>query len=153
MSRPRETIFAQSLMERLSEQRTWPTTQAASLRMLKESIRRDLEAVLNTRRPLPRELEGYEEASSSVLNYGLEDLSTLRATPNGHLQEMQRSVQRCLANYEPRLTNVTVSLQDGDPLNREIRLHIEATLPLYPSVEVVSFDTVFDLTSETYSVG
>ncbi len=121
--------------------------------MLKESIRRDLETLLNTRRVSPRELEGYIEAGSSVLNYGLEDLSTLRATPNGYLREMQRSVQHCLSSFEPRLTNVTVSLQNGDLLHREIRLHIEATLPLYPSVESVSFDTVFDLTSETYSVG
>jgi predicted component of type VI protein secretion system len=69
--------------------------------------------------------------------------------------QMQRAVQQCLAEYEPRLTNVLVSasVQDGDLLKHEIRLHIEAQLPLYPSVEVVSFDTVFDVTTETYSVG
>ena len=153
MARSRQVIVRQSLMERLSEQVSWPTTQAASLRMLKEAIRRDLEALLNTRRPMLRELEGYEAAGCSVLNFGLEDLSTLRATPNGYLQEMQRAVQLCLADYEPRLTGVTVSLHDGDLLRREIRLHIEAILPLFPADEIVSFDTIFDLTRETYSVG
>lgn len=153
MSRDKESLFAQSIMERLSEQQDWPNTQAGSIRLLKESIRRDLEAVLNTRRPLARELENYSEAAASVLNYGLDDLSTLRSTPNGYLLEMQHAVQRCLADYESRLTDVTVSIQDGNLLNREIRLHIEANLPLYQSVEIIFFDTVFDLTSETYFVG
>lgn len=153
MARAKEMLFAQSLMERLSESQEMPTTQAASLRLLKESIRRDLEAVLNTRKPLAQELADYEFASGSVLNYGLEDLRSLEVTPDGHLLEMQRAVQQCLADYEPRLTEVSVSVEKGDFLKREIRLHIEANLPLHPTFEVISFDTVFDITNETYSVG
>ena len=153
MARAREMIVAQSLMERLGEEVNWPTTQSASLRMLKESIRRDLEALLNTRRPMPRELECYEAAACSVLNYGLDDLSTLRVEPNGYLQEMQRAIQFCLATYEPRLTNVKVSLEDGDLMHRQIRLHIEAILPVHPAIQIVTFNTTFDLTSETYTVG
>ncbi|AXC13370.1 ImpF [Acidisarcina polymorpha] len=153
MARSKEMLFAQSLMERLSEKQEWPTTQTGSLRLLKESIRRDLEALLNTRRPMTMELGGYSEAAASVVNYGLEDLTSLRATRSGYLLEMQRSIQQCLTEYEPRLTEVTVRVQDGDFVNREIRLHIEANLPVYPSVEAVTFDTVFDLTSETYFVG
>lgn len=153
MARTKEILFAQSLMERLSEEQEAPTTQAASLRLLKEAIRRDLEAILNTRKPLLQELSGYDLASTSVLNYGLEDISELNSTPNGPLAEMQRAVEQCLAEYEPRLTEVSVSIEDGNYLNREIRLHIEANLPLYPTVEAVSFDTVFDIANETYSVG
>lgn len=153
MARTKEILFAQSLMERLSEDQEMPTTQTASLHLLKEAIRRDLETLLNTRRSLSRELEGYELASASVLNYGLEDLSSLESSVNGGLVQMQQALQRCLADYEPRLTEVSVSLEDGDFLKREIRLHIEANLPLYPTVETVSFDTVFDVTNETYVVG
>jgi type VI secretion system protein ImpF len=153
MAHTREASFSQSLMDRLSERQEWPNTQAGSLRVLKESIRRDLEAVLNTRRCMTGELNGYELAAASVLNYGLEDLSSFQTNPDGHLMQMQRAVQQCLAEYEPRLVNVSVSVQDGDLLKREIRLHIEAQLPLYPSVEIVSFDTVFDVTTERYSVG
>jgi type VI secretion system protein ImpF len=153
MARTREVLFGQSLMERLSEGQEWPSTQAGSLRMLKEAIRRDLEAVLNTRRHMDTELDGYERTAASVLNYGLEDLSNVRTNPEGYLMQMQRAVQQCLAEYEPRLTDVSVSVQDGDLVKREIRLHIEAHLPLYPSVETIFFDTVFDVASETYSVG
>ena len=153
MARDNEMLLAQSLMERLSVKQEWPNTRAGSLRFLKESIRRDLESLLNTRRPLARELEGYNEAANSVLNYGFDDLNTVQSTPDGRLQDMQRAVHQCVAQNEPRLTNVVVSVEGGDLLKREIRLHIEARLPLYPIVELVSFDTVFDMTSETYSVG
>ena len=152
MARTKEILFAQSLMERLNEDLEMPTTQVASLRLVKEAIRRDLEALLNTRKPLGRELENYELASSSVLNYGLDDLSSLKVTPNGHLVGVQRALEQCLADYEPRLTEVSVSVEEGDFLKREIRLHIEANLPLYPTVEAVSFDTVFNVTNETYAV-
>ncbi len=71
MARAREAQVQQSILDRLSEKQEWPSTHTASLRFLKESIRRDLEELLNTRRPLARELENYESARTSVLNYGL----------------------------------------------------------------------------------
>ncbi len=63
-------------------------------------------------------------------------------------------MHRCIAEYEPRLRDVTVSAgSSNDLLRREIRLHIEATLPVHPSAEIVSFDTMLDLTSGMYSIG
>lgn len=154
MAHAREMQVQQSILDRLSEKQEWPTTQTASLRFLKESIRRDLEELLNTRRPLARELENYASARSSVLNYGLDDLSGIAPLSQGNVQELQQAVHRCIAEYEPRLHDVTVSAGNGnDLLRREIRLHIEATLPVHPSAEIVSFDTMLDLTSGMYSIG
>jgi type VI secretion system protein ImpF len=154
MARLREMPVTQSVFDRLSEREEWTGTQAASLRLLKESIRRDLEELLNTRRTLTAELDGYKEARGSVLNYGLEDLNSLTPLSRVNAQELQRAVQRCIAEYEPRLLDVTVSVEgNSDLLRREIRLHIEATLPVHPSAETVSFDTMLDLTSGLYSIG
>jgi type VI secretion system protein ImpF len=153
MSRAQETNFQQSLMERLSERAERASTQASSLRMLKEEIRRDLEGVLNTRRHMGAALDGYPLAAASVVNYGLEDLHTLRTDPDGYLLQMQRVVQQCVAEYEPRLTQVTVSLAQGEMDGREIRLHIEARLQVAPAAGSVFFDTVFDVANETYSIG
>lgn len=153
MVRIQETLFEQSIMERLSEAYEQPGTQAAALRVLKEAIRRDLEAVLNTRRHMGAELDGYVQAEASVLNYGIEDLSTVRADPEGYLLQMQRAVQKCLMEYEPRLTDISVTVQDGEMAVREIRLHIEAHLILSRTGERVFFDTTFDVSRETYSVG
>jgi type VI secretion system protein ImpF len=153
MIRVKETLFTPSLMERLSERQEVPASQAASVRGLKEVIRRDLEALLNTRKPLARQLEGYSLAANSVLNYGLEDLSSLSVSSSGQLIEMQRAIQQCLAIYEPRLTDISVSIEEGGRIDKEIKLHIEATLPFYPTIEAVTFDTVFNVTNQTYSVG
>jgi type VI secretion system protein ImpF len=154
MARTNELPVMQSILDRLSERPEWPSTNAASVRMLKESIRRDLEELLNTRRQLTTELEGYEAARSSVINYGLEDLNNITPISRVNAQELQRAVQRCIVEYEPRLRDVTVSVEGGgDLLHREVRLHIEATIPVYPAAEVVSFDTMLDLTSGMYSIG
>jgi type VI secretion system protein ImpF len=154
MMRAREAPLQQSILDRLSETQEWPTTHTASLRLLKESIRRDLEELLNTRRPLARELENYESARASVLNYGLDDLTGITPLSKGNVQELQQAVQRCIAEYESRLRDVTVSAgSDNDLIHREIRFHIEATLPVHPSAETVSFDTMLDLTSGMYSIG
>lgn len=153
MSKFREALFAQSLMDRLSQRTDRPATQSAPLRQLKESLRRDLEAVLNTRRHMGSELDGFELAATSVLNYGLEDLTNIRTDPEGQLVQMQRAIHGCLLEYEPRLSDVSVSLRGGpDALGREIRLHIAARIRLSPGVETIYFNTVFDVTSETYSV-
>ena len=153
MARIREPLVGQSIMERLSEAYEQPNTQAASLRVLKEAIRRDLEAVLNTRRQMGAELDGYSQAAGSVLNFGVEDLSSLRADPEGYLLQMQRAVQKCVMEYEPRLADISVTVQDAQIEVREIRLHIEAQLILSRTGERVSFDTIFDVSRETYSVG
>lgn len=154
MARASEMPVMQSVLDRLSEQRKWPGTHAASVRMLKESIRRDLEELLNTRRQLSNELEGYEAARSSVINYGLEDLNSITPISRTNAQALQQAVQRCIAEYEPRLRDVSVSVESGgDLLHREIRLHIEATIPMQPNAEIVSFDTMLDLTSGMYSIG
>jgi type VI secretion system protein ImpF len=153
MARTKEMPVQQSVWDRLSERLDFPTTSAASLRLLKESIRRDLEDLLNTRRPLSKELENYEAARSSVLNYGLDDFNTITPLSRVNADELKFAVQRCVAEYEPRLQEVSVSVEGGDLLRREIRLHIEASIPVRPSAETVSFDTMLDLASGMYSIG
>ena len=152
MENIKKMAVAQSLMERLSESQELPPTQAGSIRFLKEAIRRDLETVLNTRKPMTRELEGYPQAGGTVLNYGLEDFGSLYSLPEGHSHALQQAIEGCLAEFEPRLVDVRVSVLGSPSEKREIRLHIEAKLPVYPSVEVVYFDTVLDLSRETYTV-
>jgi type VI secretion system protein ImpF len=148
----RKVAVAQSLMERLTESRELPHTQASSVRFLKEVVRRDLETLLNTRKPMMRELERYPDALGTVLSYGLEDAGALEDSSSGRFEALQQAVETCLGEFEPRLVDVMVSVLDPASARREIRLQIEAKLPLYPVIEVVHFDTVLDLASEIYTV-
>jgi len=153
MGNTSETVFVQSVFDRLREEVDWPTTRTASLRHLKESIRRDIEDLLNTRQPPIPEIGGYPLASVSVFNMGLQDLSQLGSSANERLDDIQRAVQRCIETFEPRLQNISVAVKNASTPRREIRLNIEATIQVQPAAEAVSFDTMLDLTSGMYSVG
>lgn len=152
MMRPRTTIVTQSLWDRLRENEELPASHSAAVRFLKESIRRDLEDLLNTRRPPAGEFGDYDLARSSVIHYGLEDLSSFYPSSSSSAHDIQQAVRRCIAEYEPRLVGVSVAVENSDPSRHEIRLHIEATLPIHPSAETVSFDTMLDVASGIYSV-
>jgi len=153
MARDREMTVVLSVLDRLSATIDRSSSYLASVRTLKESIRRDLEDLLNTRRAPEDEFEGYTLARGSVVNYGLRDLSSLMLSSANGAQQVQRAVERCLADFEPRLRDVRVELLRSELAAREIRLHIEATIPMQPSTEAVSFDTMLDLASGLYSVG
>jgi type VI secretion system protein ImpF len=152
VTHPHSTLITQSLWNRLSESEEIPTAHTAAVRFLKESIRRDLEDLLNTRRPPTPELEGYDLARSSVINYGLDDLRSFYPSSGSSAQDIQQAVRRCIAEYEPRLVGVSVVAEETNLDRHEIRLHIEATLPIHPAAETVSFNTMLDVASGIYSV-
>lgn len=152
MSRQRSAPLQLPLLDRLSSKTELPNTFESSLRTLKESIRRDLEDLLNSRRMPSTALADYPLADRSVLNFGLEDLASLVPHAATAAQHLQRAVCRCLQDFEPRLRDVVVELADSQLAAREIRLHIAAIMPVYPTAQTVSFDTLLDLASGVYSV-
>jgi len=152
MARGRETPIVSSVLDRLIQVERHPTTYAASVRALKESIRRDMEDLLNTRRSSAQVFAGYPLARASVVNYGLDDLSAFKLASGDGGMQAQRAVERCLAEYEPRLRDVHVEILRSEATSREIRLHIKATIPIEPNAETVTFDSMLDLASGLYLV-
>src|SRR5436190_1910974 len=74
-----------------------------SPRQVKESLMRDLAWLLNT--PAPRAADGlaaFLQVESSVLNYGIPDLTglTASAVPGS---DLERSILRAIQNFEPRM--------------------------------------------------
>lgn len=127
-------------------------TQAQSLRDLKISIRRDLEFLLNARRPPVEIPEGSQELQHSVFYYGLPDISGLAVSSSKDQKVLMAMIERVIADYEPRLTNVVVSLQPTPGKARVLRFVIEALLLIEPAPERIAFDTTLELTSGEYSV-
>ena len=128
------------------------TSQAQSLRELKISIRRDLEFLLNSRRPPVNMPEGVQELNHSVFFYGLPDISGLAVSNSKDQKVLVSMIERALADFEPRLTNVVVSLQPAVGRARVLRFQIEALLMIEPAPERITFDTTLELTSGEYSV-
>jgi len=73
-----DTLITQSLIDRLTDLDQWPETRSASIGMYRESLKRDVEWLLNTRQPVIPELESFPATAASVLNYGLPDFHNLK---------------------------------------------------------------------------
>lgn len=124
-----------------------------SVARYRQSVLRDLEWLLNTRRtpdPAPDDLPLVRD---SIYNYGLPDLSSLSADSPGDRRLLLREVQRTLQAYEPRLDSVRVSAAEPAETSRpQIRLAVEGLLLMEPEPERVTFDTVLELSSGHFDV-
>lgn len=152
MARQSESLVTQSVLDRLTASEEWPTTRSQSLRFFKDALKRDLEWLLNTRQPPLPELADYPLARASVVNYGLPDITSLGLSSASDHRRLRVAIETCLANFEPRLTGVRVTLQGGETADRRLRFHIEGNMKLDPAPEEISFDTVLELSSGEYKV-
>lgn len=144
-----ERLITQSLIDRLTDYEDWPTTRMASLRMYREGIKRDVEWLLNSRKPFVEQVEKYELASSSVFSFGLPDLTQLR----GHdTNAVLVAILKALRTYEPRIRDPRVYLVRSDILARSLRFHVDGMLVLEDGEEEISFDTVLEIISGEYEV-
>ena len=119
--------------------------QAYTGKAMRAALKRDLEALLNARRravSVPRE---FSETQLSLLNYGLTDITNSRARTAAVQADLGPMLASALAQFEPRLTSVKVTLRDNsDPLDRTHRFRIEAILNVEPAPELVRFDSVIE---------
>jgi type VI secretion system protein ImpF len=130
------------------------TTYGESLRRFKASVRRDLEWLLNTRRIAEMPPEDLTELNGSVYVYGVPDITSLSRDSSQERRRLLKHVETALGLFEPRLTDIRISLVDVDGENRRRELHflVEATLRLDPTPEQVMFDTVLEFSSGQYEV-
>lgn len=147
-----ETLVTQSVLDRLLAVEEWPSTRSQSVRYFKEALRRDLEWLLNSRQPPMPQLAGYPGARASVINYGLPDITSLGLLSASDHKSLRQAIEVCIRNFEPRLTDVHVTLESSDTVDRRLRFHIEGNMKLDPAPEEISFDTVLELTSGEYKV-
>ena len=131
-----------------------PPTLAGSVRQLKVNLRRDLEWLLNTRRPPLAIPEDFEETRKSLLTYGLPDITSMSRDSMATRSALLREVEEAIEHFEPRLADVRVQLVESEGPNavRELRFVVEALLKMDPNPEQVVFDTVLELASGDYSV-
>jgi type VI secretion system protein ImpF len=130
-------------------------TFAESVRRFKASLQRDLEWLLNTRRtPDPIPEEWFEHLPKSVYYFGIPDITSLSRDARDSRLILLRDVETAIAIFEPRLTDVRITVVDaeGEHFRRELRFHIEATLRMDPTPEQVVFDTVLNFASGEYDV-
>jgi type VI secretion system protein ImpF len=124
-----------------------------NLRELKKAVTRDLEDLLNTRQEILEELPSeFAEVSRSLVSYGLPDFTSFSLLSKHDRNRIRRAVEQAIANFEPRLARVNVTLEPPRDNDRAVRFHIEALLRLEPAPELVTFDAVLQLTTQKYVI-
>jgi len=127
--------------------------QHQKLKQLRNSVRRDLENLLNTRFRMIEPGDDLTEIQNSLLNYGLPDLATVNISDKDKRNEFVQHLETILIEYEPRFKSVKVRYMDNaDSLDRTLRFRIDATLYADPSPEVVVFDSVLEPVTRNVNV-
>lgn len=128
-------------------------TRAQSVRLLKESLRRDLEWLLNTRRIKEESTDPKAELTNSLYNYGLPDVTHYTLSSVRDQNRLAWLLETTVTTFEPRLKNAKVFMEPVERGSMQIRFRVDGLLMMDPAPERVSFDTTLDLCSQDYSVG
>jgi type VI secretion system protein ImpF len=109
---------------------------------LRESVRRELSRLLNTREPLPSRALG--DRTRTVIDYGVPDFSSYSPRNHDDRQRLAEALRQAIDAYEPRLrqTRVTVEPVSGD--DQALVGRIDAMLVVEEVHEPISFATIFE---------
>lgn len=125
------------------------------LRELKQCVRRDLEALLNTRQrwleaPLP---EPAGELEKSLVNFGIPDFTSASLGSPERQARLCTIIKRVIETFEPRLDNIDVRLESSlETFDRTLRFHIDALLRAEPAPVRVTFDSILEPVSGTFEI-
>jgi len=139
-----------SLLDRLSVAE--PSTTMTSgggryqvLAQLRQSVRRDLENLLNARWRCTTNSELPEALESTLVNYGLPDFSSGSSMAAQEPDIVFRAVEKAIQIFEPRLHDVRVRAAKGEQgVDRTLRFQIEAVLKVEAWQDTVRFNTVLE---------
>ncbi len=128
-------------------------TLAQSVSEFKQSVRRDVEWLLNTRRIPEPAPDSMVELKSSLYDYGLPDITSLSADSPEVRTQLVRRIEEAITLFEPRLADVKITVTDtGEGGTRQLRFLIEGMLRMEPNPEQVAFDTILDTTKCNFEV-
>jgi type VI secretion system protein ImpF len=143
-----------SLLDRLTDPESGGTAwrYGYGLEQVLERVRRDLEDLLNTRQTPIEDAERYPELQTSILAFGLPDLTSMQAITPQQRQAISLMLENIVSTFEPRLKDVrAVLMEGGDAATPNLRFRIDARLCLNPAPEV-AFETTLELTTGRYSI-
>ncbi len=140
----------------LGAQLTEGSTRGQLLRDLKQSVRRDLENLLNTRcrfsDPDLLKKDRNSELRKSLVAYGIPDFTGAVMSRNEAKRALREIVEETLEIFEPRFVSVKVTVDDSSKSDRSLNLRIDATLYAEPAPEPVVFESRMELATSEVEV-
>ncbi len=108
--------------------------------VLRENIRKNIENILNTKKCFLSFESCYKQLSQSVINYGIDDFSSLWIDSLEACEGLCRQMEITIQVFEPRLNHVVVSLEETSHLiNRTLKLKISGTLHENMGIERLNY--------------
>jgi len=159
MARPTTTqALTPSILDRLIDNEPQRQVEAAAsrnqvIRELRESVRRDLETLLNTRIPCVGNPKKWLADQSSIINYGIPDHSGLNLNNDDDREDFAKQIQKIILHYECRFKSVHIKVLSGDDAyDRTFRFRIDALLKVEPAVKAIVFDSSLEKVSRKFTV-
>ena len=119
---------------------------------LRESVRRDLEALLNCRQRFLSSPDILVETQSSIINYVIPDLSSINFNDRKSKESFAKKLEHIIRFYEPRFKSVRVHTYPDNKQDGKLRFKVDAILYADPSPEAVVFDSQFEPITKMVSV-
>ena len=125
-----------------------------SVKALLLSIKKDLESLLNSRKPMLSWGDGFEQLETSLLNYGMTDFVGSNIDSQTGRERICEALKKAIHHSEPRLIEVDVveNIEQTKQDSTTLYYRVEARLLVEPEPQQVSFDSIFDLQSNTFTI-
>lgn len=154
--------YPPSFFDRLTDPTISANRCRYSLAETETAVLRDLEQLLNTKRPPEDYFAELPNVQKSIANFGLRDLSHKDGTTEESCVLIAEHILDVIQIFEPRLTNVQVLPRNADEIKQEqpraykigaAYFRIIATLNVDPTpIEGVVFDTMIELATGRHNV-
>jgi type VI secretion system protein ImpF len=124
-----------------------------ALKLIVQSVRRDLESLLNSRRRFKSWPDEFKELRQSSVGYGLPDVTGKDLSSSQGREEFRRTVEQVIRTYEPRFQTVHVQmLSNAEEIDRTLRFRVDAVLRAEPVPIEVVFDSQLEPSTGSFDV-
>jgi type VI secretion system protein ImpF len=153
-----ERVLARSVLDRLVDnspdlKSDPPVSLAEQVREMREAIRRDIEALLNTRRRPNSPPAALSDLGDALVNYGVDGMVSANLFTDEAKARLARIIERRIATFETRLAHVRVTILTNRTItDRALRLRIEASFRLIDGMPPISFESVIDPSTQRFLV-
>lgn len=124
-----------------------------SFAQLRQSVKRDLENLLNTRWRCSSWPPNQDELENSLVNYGIPDFTGANMGSTSDREDFRAIIERAIKFNEPRFVSVKVVLiENDDKADRTLRFRIDAEIHAVPNPEPIVFDTSMEPATHRFRI-
>ncbi|WP_049732067.1 type VI secretion system baseplate subunit TssE [Rhizobium ecuadorense] len=156
--RLRDRVLSRSILDRLIDEAPDravdpPVSFVDQVREVREAIRRDLEALLNTRRSPTTPPAALSELKDALVSYGVDGIVSANLMTDQAKLRLAAAIERRIALFETRLADVRVTiLKSRTMTERALRMRIQATFRLHEGMPPISFESTIDPSTQRFLV-